>query len=1161
MTCPNCGTENPTGTKFCKECGHELALTCSSCGKPLSPDAKFCGECGTPVAVDAAEKALTPKAPAKPEPAVERRLVSVLFADLVGFTPYSEARDAEEVRDTLDRYFEIARDAIERHGGTVEKFIGDAVMAVWGAPVAREDDAERAVRAALELVDAVTPLGVTARAGVLTGEAAVNVGAVGEGMVVGDIVNTAARLQSVAAPGTVLVGESTYRAASRAIAFEPAGEHALKGKATPVAAWKALRVIAERGDKGGTDLPEAPFVGRDEELRLLKDLLAAVGRDRKARLVSVTGPGGIGKSRLASELEKYVVGLVEPVFWLSGRSPAYGEGITFWALGEMIRRLAGLAETDDEPTTRARITAMVADHVLDQDERSWIERALLTLLGIDAGVVGSDQLFAAWRTFFERLAAKGVVVMAFEDLHWADPGLLDFIDQLLGWSRSLPIYVLTLARPELLERRPNWAAGKRSFTSLFLDPLSVDAMHELLTGLAPGIPESALVAIVARADGIPLYAVETVRMLLGKGQLSLIDGVYGPAGDFTSFAVPESLTALIGARLDGLDPTDRALLQDAAVLGQSFTPAGLAAVSGIDVPSLEPRLQSLTRRELLTLQTDPRSPERGQYAFVQALIREVAYNTLAKRDRKARHLAAARFFESLSTDEIAGGLAGHYLAALRNAPEGAEADAVAAQARIALRAAAERATALGSHDQAVGFFNQALEVTTEPPETAELLERAGESASAAGRHEAAEAYLRRAIDAQRDLGNRPAVARAVTALGNALLHAYRSPEALALLEPAATEFADLRVDRSVIALGGQLARAYFLGDDDRRAIEVVDPVLEAAEHADLGPVIADALVTRGSALISLGRPIEGLGILRAAQELAEAIGLGATLLRAYTNRSFLQSKLDPLQALGVGQAGMLAARRLGRRSDFAALLRNAAEVAFRTGDWPWAVGELEAALAEEFEAPDRARLLQPAIFFRSVMGEPVSDRLNEIRRLTGDSDDPVKLAPLAKAEAFAAFGTGRLDEARATWRRVAILSLDNLPDSMPRAARASLWLGDIAGAADDLKALEGSRMHGPAIEADRLTIRAGLAALDDRAADALPLYRDALRAWRDLGLIWDEALCGLDMTTLLDASEPAVRDAAQSAREIFARLQATPFIVRLDAAASSAAPAPSASAR
>ncbi|HEY8869137.1 MAG TPA: AAA family ATPase, partial [Candidatus Limnocylindrales bacterium] len=625
-----------------------------------------------------------------------------------------------------------------------------AVMAVWGAPVAREDDAERAVRAALELVDAVTPLGVTARAGVLTGEAAVNVGAVGEGMVVGDIVNTAARLQSVAAPGTVLVGESTYRAASRAIAFEPAGEHALKGKATPVAAWKALRVIAERGDKGGTDLPEAPFVGRDEELRLLKDLLAAVGRDRKARLVSVTGPGGIGKSRLASELEKYVVGLVEPVFWLSGRSPAYGEGITFWALGEMIRRLAGLAETDDEPTTRARITAMVADHVLDQDERSWIERALLTLLGIDAGVVGSDQLFAAWRTFFERLAAKGVVVMAFEDLHWADPGLLDFIDQLLGWSRSLPIYVLTLARPELLERRPNWAAGKRSFTSLFLDPLSVDAMHELLTGLAPGIPESALVAIVARADGIPLYAVETVRMLLGKGQLSLIDGVYGPAGDFTSFAVPESLTALIGARLDGLDPTDRALLQDAAVLGQSFTPAGLAAVSGIDVPSLEPRLQSLTRRELLTLQTDPRSPERGQYAFVQALIREVAYNTLAKRDRKARHLAAARFFESLSTDEIAGGLAGHYLAALRNAPEGAEADAVAAQARIALRAAAERATALGSHDQAVGFFNQALEVTTEPPETAELLERAGESASAAGRHEAAEAYLRRAIDAQRD---------------------------------------------------------------------------------------------------------------------------------------------------------------------------------------------------------------------------------------------------------------------------------------------------------------------------------------------------------------------------------------------------------------------------
>ena len=260
--------------------------------------------------------------------------------------------------------------------------------------------------------------------------------------------------------------------------------------------------------------------------------------------------------------------------------------------------------------------------------------------------------------------------MVFEDHHFADSGLLDFVDHLLEWGRNVPIYVVTLARPELLEKRPDWGAGKRNFTSIYLEPLSEPAMREMLAGLVPGLPAAAVRAIVERADGMPLYAVETVRMLLADGRLALEDGRYRPVGDLASLAVPETLTALIASRLDGLAPEDRALVSDAAVLGQSFTIAGLAAVSGVPHAELEPRLRNLVRRELLTLETDPRSPERGQYAFVQALIREVAYNTLAKRDRKTRHLAAARFFESLETDEIAGGLAGHYLAAHANASEG-----------------------------------------------------------------------------------------------------------------------------------------------------------------------------------------------------------------------------------------------------------------------------------------------------------------------------------------------------------------------------------------------------------------------------------------------------------------------------------------------------------
>ena len=538
MTCSSCGTENRPGAKFCSECATPLTAGCPTCGTVNPPAAKFCSECATPLQAGprpaAAGAGTTPAGTSVPTAGesvagdgggaavAERRLVSILFTDLVGFTTFSEGRDAEEVRELLSRYFEMASDLIRRYGGTVEKFIGDAVMAVWGAPIAQEDDAERAVRAALELVDAIATLGpgIQARAGVLTGEAAVTIGATNQGMVAGDLVNTASRLQSAAAPGVVLVGEATQRAAAGAIVFEEAGEQTLKGKESPVPAWRAVRVVAERGGRNRSEGLEAPFVGRDEELRLLKDLFHATGREGKSRLVSVIGPGGIGKTRLSWEFLKYIDGVLDNVFWHAGRSPAYGEGITFWALGEMVRGRAGLAETDDEATTRERVAATVVDQVADEEERRWIEPALLALLGISGGApIGSDELFAAWRTFFERMAATAPVVMVFEDLHHADSGLLDFLDHLMEWSRTSPITVITLSRPELLERRPDWGAGKRAFTSIYLEPLSPEDMERLLAGLVPGLPKAAVDRIVARADGIPLYAVETVRMLLAQGRL------------------------------------------------------------------------------------------------------------------------------------------------------------------------------------------------------------------------------------------------------------------------------------------------------------------------------------------------------------------------------------------------------------------------------------------------------------------------------------------------------------------------------------------------------------------------------------------------------------------------------------------------------------------
>src|SRR4029079_1365281 len=514
MICSTCGEAAPADARFCPHCGSSMAAACTGCGNPLVPGARFCATCGTPAPSTAvgATPPTTPTIPRTPMAVSERRLVTVLFADLVGFTTLAENRDAEAVRDLLSRYFEQCQEVIGRYGGMFEKFIGDAVMAVWGAPTAHDDDAERAVRAALDLVDGVRALGpgIQARAGVLTGEVAVTIGATNQGLVAGDIVNTASRLQSVAAPGTVLVGDQTEQAANSAIAFEPAGDQVLKGKVAPVPAFRAIRIIAERGGRGRTDQIEAPFVGRDDEFRLLRDVVLASARDKRPRLVSITGVPGVGRSRMGRELTKYTDGLVDMIYWHAGRSPAYGEGVTFWALGEMVRGRIGLVEGDDEAATRAAVTAGVARWVADETERRWIEHALLVLLGLEgSGRALREEPFSAWRTFFERIAATGPVVLLFEDLHWADAGLLDFIDHLLDWSSGVPLTVVTLARPELIERRPGWGTGTRTFIGLALEPLPDAAIGEILEALAPGLQGPARATIIARADGIPLYAVET----------------------------------------------------------------------------------------------------------------------------------------------------------------------------------------------------------------------------------------------------------------------------------------------------------------------------------------------------------------------------------------------------------------------------------------------------------------------------------------------------------------------------------------------------------------------------------------------------------------------------------------------------------------------------
>ncbi len=1162
VICPSCGTENIIGAKFCMECATPFAAICPSCGAANLPAAKFCSECATPMNSGTASAVATVRAPVRENSSAERRLVSVLFADLVGFTPFAEGRDSEEVRDTLTRYFDVATDIVDRYGGTIEKFIGDAVMAVWGTPTAREDDAERAVRAALELVEAVGAVGpgISARAGVLTGEAAVTIGAANQGMVAGDLVNSAARLQSIAPPGTVLVGEATHRAASSAIAFEPVGEQILKGKVSPVPAWRALRVVAERGGRGRSDALEAPFVGREDELRLLKELFHATEREGRTRLVSVTGIGGIGKSRLAWEFEKYLDGIVGEVWWHRGRSPAYGEGISFWALGEMIRGRAGLAETDDERTTRTRIATMLQRHVPDEAERAWIEPALLSLLGV-ASTSGSEQLFGAWRTFVDRLAASGPVVLVFEDLHWADAGTLDFIDHLLEWSRNIPLLIITLARPELLERRPDWGAGKRSFTSLYLEPLPEPAMRQLLAGLVPGLPTPAADAIVTRADGIPLYAVETVRMLLAQGRLVLDGGVYHPVDDLSDLAVPETLTALISARLDELDAADRGLVADAAVLGQSFTLAGVAAISGLDPAALEPRLRTLVRRELLTQMADPRSPERGQYAFVQALIREVAYNTLAKRDRKTRHLAAARFFESLGTDELAGALAGHYLAAQSYAGDGPEADALAAQARIALRGAAERAATLGAHAQAISFLERALDVSPDPADRADLHERALGSALLGLVPEVAERHGLGALEARRTLGNRADIALATAGYAYSIsTFSSDGDRLLEILLPAWEAYADLEATPAGVALMNELAAAYIAKREDHVVLAWLERLLPIAERLDLLPQTAAALSKLSGTLYRLDRPREALILLRGLHALALANDLVAIDRNSRTSLTFYEQFADPVAGLAMARDGLEIANRHGMLNYGFLMVGNAVSCSIRIGEWAWAAALLDEWLANEITLEIYLELFVDRAILTALRGGDATSDLAEAARLLSTVQDPQFTSYTHLGRAWAAFAAGRFVEAREEATNAALATNYFVPISLPLATRAALWARDASGADALVRQVEGTVGRGQAIALDALTLRAGVAALEGRRVDAVAGYREALRGWRQLGLAFDEAMTSLDIAILLAPTEREMAEAPAAiefARETLTRLDARPLLERLESTSgAAAAPAP-----
>jgi len=952
MLCPSCGTKNREGRKFCAECGGPLASACPACGAANEPGERFCGECGSPLTADA-------RTPAKSAPAAERRLVSVLFADLVGFTPLSETKDAEEVRELLSRYFETCRRIIAVYGGTVEKFIGDAVMAVWGAPTATEDDAERAVRAALDLVAAVSALGqeageeaLRARAGILTGEAAVTIGAQGEGMVAGDLVNTASRIQAAAEPGRVYVGEPTRRATEQTIVYEEAGSFQLKGKEESAQLWEARRVVSGlRGTLKSEGL-EAPFVGRARELRQIKDLFHASTEERKAHLISVTGIAGIGKSRLAWEFYKYFDGIAETVYWHRGRCLPYGEGVTYWALADMVRMRCRISEDDEPGTAAEKLGATLSEHILDHDERAFVEPRLGQLLGLSEHETRDRQdLFAAWRLFFERLAGTYPTVLAFEDVQWADASLLDFVEYLLDWSRNYPLFVVTLARPDLLERRPTWGAGQRSFTSLYLEPLSQEAMEALLAGLVPGLPETLRGQIQSRAQGVPLYAVETVRMLLDRGLLVQEGSAYRLTGPVESLEVPETLHALIAARLDDLTADERRLLEDGAVLGKTFTKESLAALSGLENGELGRLLESLVRKEVLGVQADPRSPEHGQYGFLQDLVRHVAYGTLSKRERRSRHLAAAAHLTTAfarDQDEVIEVIASHYLDAYEALPDADDAADIKQRAVAMLSRAGERAASLAAASEARRYFEQACGLTDEPSERAALLARAGEMATRAADPDAARALLEESMALYEGEGDTHSAARVSGLLGFSLGFTGHRDEALAQMERAFEVISGDPPSEDLALLSARLAlNHWFLGNLELSA-ERAELALDIAEAHGYPEALVIALRSKSAVAFSRRHAEEGGALNKHALELSLEHDLSQQAGICYFILSDSEFRRDRYgAALEYLRDSLALARRLGSRPYEWGALAEMTYPLYMLGRWDEALSMFEEPTGEQ----------------------------------------------------------------------------------------------------------------------------------------------------------------------------------------------------------------------
>jgi class 3 adenylate cyclase/tetratricopeptide (TPR) repeat protein len=1131
-------------------------MPCPSCGEENPERARFCLNCGTPLGEAAAPGG------------EERKVVSVLFVDLVGFTAASDAADPEDVRARLRPYHAMLKKEIERFGGTVEKFIGDAVMAVFGAPVAHEDDAERGVRAALRITEAIPELNeqhrgldLAVRAAVNTGEAVVALGAhpsEGEGIVTGDVVNTASRLQGVAPVGGVVVGENTHRATRDVVDYEALEPVTVKGKSEPLAIWRALAVRSRYGVD--VERPHTPFVGREDDLALLEQAYTRTQKESSVQLVTIAGEPGVGKTRLVAEFHQWVDDRPEIVFWRQGRCLPYGDGITFWALGEIVKAQAGILESDTPEQAAVRLAEAI-DLVADEKDRDWMKSRLGVLVGATADVTAATERaesFAAWRAFLEGVATVRPLILIIEDLHWADQAMLDFLEDLVDWSAEAPLLVVCTARPELYERSPGWGGGKRNSATLTLSPLSGEDTARLIAGLLDQavLPAETQALVLERAGGNPLYTEEFIRMLIDRGILER----RGPAWAVTAVGdipVPESVQALIAARLDTLPPDRKAMLQNASVVGKVFWSGTVAAMGGVDEAAVRDALRELSRKELVRPARRSSVEDQAEYAFWHLLIRDVAYGQIPRAARAAKHRAAAEWIERMAGDRVADQaelLAHHYGDALT------------------------LAASAGSYSGIEDLRSRAVR----------FLVLAGERARSLDTSKAAW-FLRRAVQLAED-GSLDQ-ARALSELATVCWFLGEIEEGIRAGEEAQRLFETAGDEEGANEAKLTVASVLWQEGQTERSLKMTREIIEAMEHREPSPVLAEALVRASGSEMLAGNPRLALELGRRALPLTRQFGLADSEARALQFIGDTRCELGDLGGLddlheavrmGVEMSLPLApvayvnlanwvwetegpaqALDVYRKAiEYAESRSTTAALTWATGETTWVLLELGrwdelVAVADRLLENDRPRsqissLCQPykaRVLFERGQVDAAATAMEDALERARAIDNPQVLLPAIEVATLIAHAQGDREAAMALVREFEDYTAGRQhwrPSYLPPLLRVLVDMGQT----DMIERLLPASWI-PAIRAETFlqACRAIVAEAMKDAEGALTLHREAASAWRTYGFPLEQGRALLGMARCLVALGPA--DKAQTplleARDIFATLGAAPLAAEADA--------------